>query len=167
MKAAVTALLLLACAAALGACGSQGISVPKDSPYYKGAVLFRDHCSGCHTLKAVGAQGSATSIANRVRTNGPNFNIRKENVEQVLYAIRNGGFSGAIMPQNILVGPNAQSVAQFLAAYSGKQAQNVPHTTITLSTGGPEASGGATTSTTGTTGGGAGATSTGTSTTGK
>ena len=90
--------------------------VPKTSPYYRGAVLFSDHCSGCHTLSVVGAEGSATSIANRLRTNGPNFNIRKENVEQVLYAIRNGGFSGAIMPENIVVGDDAKDVAKFLAA---------------------------------------------------
>jgi len=134
MKIAVTTIVLLACAAVLGACGSQGIQIAKTSAYYRGAVLFRDHCSGCHTLSTVGAEGSATSISNRVKTNGPNFNIRKENVEQALYAIRNGGFSGAIMPENIVLGQNAQEVAKFLAAYSGKQAQNVPHTTITLST---------------------------------
>jgi mono/diheme cytochrome c family protein len=134
MRLAATLLTLLACAAAVGACGSQGISVPKASPYYTGAVLFRNHCSGCHTLSVVGAQGSATSIANRVRTNGPNFNIRKENAEQVLYAIRNGGFSGAIMPQNIVVGEEAQQVANFLAAYSGRSAQSVPTVNITLST---------------------------------
>src|ERR1700694_4423516 len=115
MKLAATTLLLLACAAVLGACGSQGIDVAKTSSYHRGAVLFRDHCSGCHTLSVVGAQGSATSIKNRVRTNGPNFNIRKENVEQVLYAIRNGGFSGAIMPENIVLGGDAKSIAQFLA----------------------------------------------------
>ena len=126
-------LLLLAAAGALGGCGSQGIGVAKSSSYYHGAVLFRDHCSGCHTLSVVGAQGSATSIANRVRTNGPNFNIRKENVEQALYAIRNGGFSGAIMPENILVGEQAQAVASFLAKYSGRQAQKVPSVNITLS----------------------------------
>jgi mono/diheme cytochrome c family protein len=123
-----------ACALAVGGCGSQAISVPRSSAYYHGAVLFRDHCSGCHTLSVVGAQGSATSIGNRVRTNGPNFNIRKENVEQVLYAIRNGGFSGAIMPENIVVGEQAQAVAAFLAAYSGRQSQKVPSTNITLST---------------------------------
>ena len=89
-------------------------------------MLFRDHCSGCHTLSIVGAQGSATSIKNRVRTNGPNFNIRKENVEQVLYAIRNGGFSGAIMPENIVLGDDAKAVAEFLAKYSGSQAQQAP-----------------------------------------
>ncbi len=134
MKVAVTTILLLVCAVAVSACGSQGVQIAKTSPYYRGAVLFRDHCSGCHTLSSVGAQGSATSIGNRVRTNGPNFNIRKENVEQALYAIRNGGFSGAIMPENIVVGPEAKAVAAFLAAYSGKQAQTVPATNITLST---------------------------------
>jgi cytochrome c551 len=133
MKAAATTILLV-CAAVLGACGSQGIQLAKTSPYYRGAVLFRDHCSGCHTLATVGAEGSATSIANRVKTNGPNFNIRKENVEQALYAIRNGGFSGAIMPENIVVGADAKAVAEFLAAYSGRQAQKVPATSITLST---------------------------------
>jgi mono/diheme cytochrome c family protein len=134
MRVAATTMVLLACAAALGACGSQGIRVSQTSPYYRGAVLFRDHCSGCHTLSAVGAQGSATSIKDRVRTNGPNFNIRRENVEQVLYAIRNGGFSGAIMPENIVLGDDAARVAEFLAHYSGSQSQHVPSTNITLST---------------------------------
>jgi mono/diheme cytochrome c family protein len=113
--------LAIAVLGALG-CGSQGIQVSSSSSYHHGAVLFRDHCSGCHTLSVVGAQGSATNIKNRLPTNGPNFNIRKENVEQVLYAIRNGGFSGAIMPENIVVGEDAQAVASFLAQYSGRQA---------------------------------------------
>ena len=120
-----TVTVILASALAAVGCGSQEIQVSKTSPYYRGAVLFRNHCSGCHTLSVVGAQGSATSIKNRVRTNGPNFNIRKENVEQVLYAIRNGGFSGAIMPENIVLGDDAQAVASFLAQYSGLKAQRV------------------------------------------
>jgi mono/diheme cytochrome c family protein len=169
MKAAVTLLALLACAAILGACGSQGVQIAKTSPYHRGAVLFRDHCSGCHTLSLVGAQGSATSIANRVKTNGPNFNIRKENEEQVLYAIRNGGFSGAIMPENIVVGKEAKEVAAFLAAYSGRQKQNVPATNIPQGEPSSEVSGSpqpgageANTSTkTGTTGEGAGTGGTG------
>ncbi|HTA32160.1 MAG TPA: cytochrome c [Solirubrobacteraceae bacterium] len=132
MRAAVTMIALLACAAMVAGCGSQGIQVSKTSPYYKGAVLFRDHCSGCHTLAVVGAQGSATVVSNRVKTNGPNFNFRKENVEQVLYAIRNGGFSGAVMPENLVVGSNAQAVAEFLAKYSGLKAEKVPSTNIVL-----------------------------------
>ena len=71
MKLAVTAMLALVCAAALGACGSTEVKVSKASPYYNGAVMFRNHCSGCHTLSVVGATGSATSIGNRVKTNGP------------------------------------------------------------------------------------------------
>jgi mono/diheme cytochrome c family protein len=134
MKPALTTAALLICAAIFGACGTQGISVPKTSPYYNGAVIFLDHCSGCHTLSVVGAQGSATSIKDRVKTNGPNFDFRKEDVEQVLYAIRNGGFSGAIMPENVVVGNQARDVAEFLAHYSGLQAQKVPTTNITLST---------------------------------
>jgi mono/diheme cytochrome c family protein len=133
-KIAATAVLLLGCASILGACGSQGIQVSESSSYHRGAVLFRDHCSGCHTLSVVGAQGSSTSIKNRLRTSAPNFNIRKENEEQVLYAIRNGGFSGAIMPENIVLGDDAQAVAGFLAHYSGRQAQKVPSVNITLST---------------------------------
>jgi hypothetical protein len=53
------------------------------------------------------------------RTNGPNFNVRQESRDDVLFAIRNGGFSGAIMPANIVVGEDAEAVADFLAEYSG------------------------------------------------
>ncbi len=38
------------------------------------------------------------------------------------------------MPENIVVGPDAQAVAEFLAKYSGLQAQKVPSTNIVLST---------------------------------
>src|SRR5256714_14136925 len=106
------------------ACGSSSIKVSKSSPDYRCAGLFSDRCAGCHSLSVVGAEGSATNIKNRVSTNGPNFNIRKETPEQVLYAIRNGGFSGAIMPQNVVVGQDAQAVANFLAAYSGRHKQS-------------------------------------------
>jgi mono/diheme cytochrome c family protein len=125
-KIAAALALLLGSIAVAGACGTQGIQLAKDDPNYRGAVLFRDHCSGCHTLSVVGAEGSATSIKDRLRTNGPNFNVRKENVEQVLYAIRNGGFSGAVMPENVVVGDDAKAVAEFLAKYSGLQAPSVP-----------------------------------------
>jgi mono/diheme cytochrome c family protein len=133
-KIVVAMPLALVCALALSACGSQGDSVPKTSPYYRGSVIFRDHCSGCHTLGVVGAEGSATSIKDRLKTNGPNFNYRKEDYEQVMYAIHNGGFSGAIMPENIVLGTEAHEVAKFLAQYSGLKAEKVPTTSITLST---------------------------------
>jgi cytochrome c551 len=124
----ILALFLAAVGVGVGftSCGTQGIQLAQSNPDYKGAKLFLDHCSGCHTLAVVGAEGSANSIKDRLRTNGPNFNFRKEDPAQVLYAIRNGGFSGAIMPENILVGKDAREVAQFLAKYSGLQAPKVP-----------------------------------------
>ena len=133
-RRALTAVLGLAAAASMSACGSQGIDVAKDSPYYEGAKLFSARCSGCHTLSVVGAQGSATKVRDRERVDGPNFNQRKEQPDQVLYAIRNGGFSGAIMPENIFVGHQARAVAEFLAKYSGssvKQANSPSNTTET------------------------------------
>ncbi len=113
----------IALATTLGACGTQSVDVAKNDPTYRGAKLFADRCSGCHTLDKVGAQGSATKVRDRERVDGPNFNVRKEEMSQVLYAIRNGGFSGAIMPENIVVGSDAQAVAAFLAKYSGLQAK--------------------------------------------
>lgn len=116
----------LVAAVGISACGSQGISVAKTSPYHEGATIFLDHCSGCHTLSVVGAEGSATSVQDRLRTNAPNFNVRVESVQNVLYAIENGGFSGQIMPENIVVGAQAQAVARFLAHYAGRDAPKTP-----------------------------------------
>src|SRR3954470_12677303 len=111
-------------AAVLVACGSQGVEVADNASYHQGAEIFAARCSGCHTLSAAGAQGSATNIKQRERTDGPNFDQRKESsVQDVVYAIRNGGFSGAIMPQNIVVGDEAQEVAKFVVACSGKEAK--------------------------------------------
>ena len=52
---------------------------------------------------------------------GPNLNQRKETYFSTIYAIRNGGFSGAIMPQNIVVGEEAEKVASFVAEYAGTE----------------------------------------------
>jgi hypothetical protein len=57
-------------------------------------------------------------------TDGPNFNQRVETHQNVLYALRNGGFSGKIMPQNLVTGAEADQVADFLAKYAGKDAKN-------------------------------------------
>lgn len=107
----------------LAACGSEGISVPEDDPDHEGAVLFAERCSGCHTLSAAGAQGSGNRS---VRAQGPNLDERVESFEDSLYAIQNGGFSGAIMPQNIVVGEDAEKVARFVAEYSGKDVDVPP-----------------------------------------
>jgi mono/diheme cytochrome c family protein len=109
----------------LAACGfgEQGISVSKDSPDYNGAVLFATHCAGCHTLTAAGTQGTGNRGQ---RTQGPSLNQRTETYEDALFAIQNGGFSGAIMPQNIVVGKEAEEVARFVAKYAGGEAEEEP-----------------------------------------
>jgi mono/diheme cytochrome c family protein len=122
-----TAAGLLAACALLSACGEQKVSLDsadsgKDSRINQGAEIFADKCSGCHTIASAGTQGSAVKIRDRERTDGPNFDTRREDVDSVLYAIRNGGFSGAIMPENIVVGDDAQKVAEYLAKYAGREA---------------------------------------------
>ena len=126
MRSRRTLLSLLGLAllpAAVAACG-QSIDVARSDPAQvkRGAELFQERCSGCHTLDAAGAQGSKperSRTQSGERTNGPNFNNRTEKRENVLYAIRNGGFSGAIMPANIVVGRDADAVAAFVAKYAG------------------------------------------------
>ena len=126
ITAAIAAIL------ALGACGSEGIEVDSDSDA-RGAELFAERCSGCHTLSAAGANGSGTRV---VRNQGPNLDERAESAEDVLYAIRNGGFSGAIMPQQIVVGEDAEAVADFVAKYSGG---DIDRPTRPSAEGGPDA----------------------------
>jgi mono/diheme cytochrome c family protein len=106
----------------LAACGSQDIEpqVRADAPNVnRGAQLFAERCAGCHSMKVVGAEGGATRVHDRERVDGPDFDVRREDVDSVLFAIRNGGFSGAVMPENIVVGKDAQDVAAFLAKYAG------------------------------------------------
>jgi mono/diheme cytochrome c family protein len=110
------------------ACGTEKVSVPKSqTSVHAGAVLFNQRCGGCHTFSYAGTHGSAQNVRTAQYNNGPNFDIRCERpVARVLYAIQNGGFSGAIMPQNIVVGQQARDVAQFVATYSGRKAPVVP-----------------------------------------
>jgi mono/diheme cytochrome c family protein len=122
--APISRLLAAACLAlAVAGCGGE-IEVPEEEgTARRGAELFNDRCSGCHTLEAANAYGSKPEgeIEGGERTNGPNFNVRKVSRADALYAIRNGGFSGAIMPANIVVGDDAQAIADFLSRYSGKK----------------------------------------------
>jgi mono/diheme cytochrome c family protein len=124
-KALILIGVVIALALGVSACGygEKGLAVKSGEPDYNGAVTFATHCSGCHTLSAAGTQGSGNRGQ---RTQGPNLNQREESVEDVMFAIQNGGFSGAIMPQNIVVGKEAEEVANFVAEYAGKEAESSP-----------------------------------------
>jgi mono/diheme cytochrome c family protein len=110
-------------AALAAGCGGE-ITVPEDKQTARaGAELFYERCSGCHSLEAANSYGSKPigEVEGGERTNGPNFNVRKVSADDALFAIRNGGFSGAIMPANIVVVEEAEAVAAFLEEYSGKE----------------------------------------------
>jgi mono/diheme cytochrome c family protein len=122
IRSSLLATVVAAAALGAGACGEQDIQLAKDDPNYEGAQIFQQRCGGCHTITAAGTQGSASKANGREYVDGPNFEARKEKVSQVLYAIRNGGFSSGPMPQDIVVGEDAQKVAEFVAANSGGDA---------------------------------------------
>jgi mono/diheme cytochrome c family protein len=119
---------MAAVAAVITACGTEKITASKSNGnVHWGAVLFSQRCAGCHTLSYAATHGSAANVRTREITNGPNFDQRCERpITRVLYAIENGGFSGAIMPQNVVVGQDARDVAQFVATYAGRKAPRAP-----------------------------------------
>jgi mono/diheme cytochrome c family protein len=130
MSRAIRVLLLCAMAAGaavwIAACGEEKIKVASSNPDHAGAVLFNQRCAGCHTFAYAATLGSAANVRTAQPNNGPNFNVRCERpVARVLYAIENGGFSGAIMPQNVVVGQDAREVAQFVSKYAGSQAPKI------------------------------------------
>jgi mono/diheme cytochrome c family protein len=112
--------LAVAVSSFAAASGEESIQLSKSDPNYEGAKIFEQRCSGCHTLSAAGTQGSAASVDSREYKDGPNFDTRHVERDQVLYAIQNGGYSSGPMPQDIAVGEDAEKVADFLAEFSGR-----------------------------------------------
>jgi mono/diheme cytochrome c family protein len=133
-KVLLTGLAAIAATVGTAACGTQRVHVPKADPNfaadYVAAHLFHQRCAGCHTLSYAATMGSAANVRTAEAINGPNFNIRCERpVTRVLYAIENGGYSGAYMPANIFVGQQARDVAMFVARFAGRQAPQEPLST--------------------------------------
>jgi mono/diheme cytochrome c family protein len=116
-------LIAVAVVATAAGCGTQGVQVSDNDPTHEGAQIFSERCAGCHTLTPAGTEGSSNRSE---RVQGPNLDQRHETMADAIYAIRNGGFSGAIMPQNIVVGADAQKVAAFVAKYAGQDVVNQP-----------------------------------------
>ncbi|MDE3133777.1 MAG: hypothetical protein KGL15_06905 [Acidobacteriota bacterium] len=127
-----TLVAAIAIAFVVAACGTNHVGVPKADPTYasdtSAAQLFNQRCGGCHTLSYAGTHGSGQNPRTYESINGPNFDVRCERPPiRVLYAIENGGFSGAYMPQNIVVGKQAREIANFVARYAGLQAPLQPN----------------------------------------
>jgi mono/diheme cytochrome c family protein len=130
------AFLLIAVAVIVTAagCGTQGIQVPENDPDHAGAQIFSERCAGCHTLTPAGTEGSANRSE---RVQGPNLDQRQEKLSDVIYAIRNGGFSGAIMPQNVVVGADADKSAAFVSKYAGQDVSESPRPAASTTTAAP------------------------------
>ncbi len=122
MRRPLALIPIAAAALTLAACGTEDVSVTS-SDDEAGAVLFAEHCAGCHTLTPAGTQGSGNRS---LRVQGPNLDQREVSYEDALFAIHNGGASGAVMPQNIVVGNDAEKVARFIGDYSGTQVEETP-----------------------------------------
>lgn len=76
-----------------------------------GKSLFRQRCSSCHTLSAVNARG----------VTGPNLDrIGAVTPKRIRTAIRIGGTGEGRMPANLLSGPDAQDVAEYLTKVAGR-----------------------------------------------
>lgn len=119
-----TATALALAGATLAACGTASVSVADpESEAARGAEIFAAHCGGCHTLGPAGTQGSGMRT---LRVQGPNLDQRHIAYEEALFAIHNGGASGAVMPQNIVVGDEAEAVARFIDEYSGTKVVEPP-----------------------------------------
>lgn len=92
----------------------------------RGRELFAARCGGCHTLSAAGTHGSPADPNRRRPTDGPNLDRRRISYDDALFAIRNGGFSGTRMPENIVTGEDAEAVARFVARNAGADAAAAP-----------------------------------------
>ena len=114
MRAAATlvAVVSLAAATAAGCGGGDDDTATAD----RGRTLFTERCAGCHTLSDAKARGTV----------GVDLDRRRVSRDDVLFALRNGGFGSKIMPANIVTGEDAEAVADYVARVSGAKARTEP-----------------------------------------
>ena len=105
----LSAALLGAAAGCGGGDDNQGASSGSGGtpPQQSGKELFTNTCAGCHTLKDAGTTGQV----------GPNLDEIAPDKDLVLATLRAG--PGA-MPENLLVGAEADRVATYVSSVAGK-----------------------------------------------
>ena len=117
-RSIVVGLVSVALAAAAGCGGDDGGSGGGDGGNGGGAQaattqarsgkeIFQSTCAGCHTLADAQTNGQV----------GPNLDELKPDHDRVLDALRTG--PGA-MPENLVVGQEAEAVATYVASAAGK-----------------------------------------------
>ena len=107
---AVPIVIIAARGEAVGGSGPLATREPS-AQQARGKELFIQTCKTCHTLKAAGANGIT----------GPNLDsIGSVNRQRVLNAIKNGGTGQNRMPKDLLKGPDAEAVSDYVAATAGQ-----------------------------------------------
>lgn len=82
-----------------------GLQAAAGGPVDEEAVaLFRENCGQCHTLSVAGTDGVV----------GPNLDDNAYTTERVLAAIARGGRGSGQMAPNLLVGADAEQVAELI-----------------------------------------------------
>jgi mono/diheme cytochrome c family protein len=91
--------------------GRYGETIELTRAETRGRRLFATHCSSCHTLHAVHAVGQV----------GPSLDFLRPPAAVVRRRIREGSqASWAVMPPDIVTGPEADDVAAFVGRVAGR-----------------------------------------------
>jgi cbb3-type cytochrome c oxidase subunit III len=110
------AVLALATALLAAGCGTGGIA--KGGDQSAGKKLFQAKCAGCHTLADAGSHGVQGPNLDDAFAYSRNQGFKQETIEQV---VRDQiELAAAPMPQNLVKGADADSVAAYVASVAGK-----------------------------------------------
>jgi cbb3-type cytochrome c oxidase subunit III len=110
------AVLALATALLAAGCGTGGIA--KGGDQTTGKRLFVAKCGGCHTLADAGSHGQIGPNLDDAFAGSRNQGFKPATIEQV---VRDQiELAAAPMPQNLVKGADADSVAAYVAAVAGK-----------------------------------------------
>jgi cytochrome c553 len=106
----VPALILAGRGQAAGGNGSlQSVDLSKDEEL--GKDLFRQHCSSCHNLDAVNANG----------VTGPDLDeIGQVTTERIVGAIETGGTGQDRMPANLVAEEDAQLIGEYVSKVASR-----------------------------------------------
>jgi mono/diheme cytochrome c family protein len=101
--------MMLACSAAMAACGGSGGARKADEPIDldKGRQVFQANCRICHSLADADASG----------TFGPDLDLLQPDAERVREQIDDGGGG---MPPDVVEGAEADLVAEYVAQVAGR-----------------------------------------------
>jgi cytochrome c2 len=115
LRLAVAASLFVGVAALASGCGQTG--VVKGGDVSQGKQLFVSKCGGCHTLQDAGTQGKQGPDLDGAFAGDRQQGFRLSTIKQVVYD--QIYHAAAPMPQKLVTGADAASVAAYVASVAG------------------------------------------------